>query len=153
VYVLINHNFDLLVLATLESTLLFYAVSGMSKSRSWLAGEIFQQILITEGWGFVVVLTAQNLYLFNVNGSLIRSVGNTKSLMLLCCWKDAKGFDWLCGVDDRGRLGCYEAFYLNFAQSICYCRGTVIALHYLTDRGSMSAVTQEGKCFIVSCSD
>jgi hypothetical protein len=153
VYVSINHNFDLLVVATLESTLLFYSVSGMFKSRSWLAGEIVRQILITEGWGFVVVLTAQNLYLFNVNGSLIRSVGNTKSLMLLCCWKDAKGFDWLCGVDNRGRLGCCEAFYLSIAESICYCRGTVIALHYLTDCRSISAVTQDGKCFIVPCPD
>jgi hypothetical protein len=153
VYIAINLNFDLLVIATWEGNLLFYSADGKFKLRASLSGGVVRQILITESWGFVVVLTSQNLGLFNVNGALIRTLANAKSIILMCTWKDTKGFDWLCGADDRGRLMRCEAFEMAFSESICYCRGRVVAMHYLADCRSVSAVVQEGRCFIVPCPD
>jgi hypothetical protein len=150
VSIAMNANFDLLIVATLESNLLFYSLAtAQFRRRSTLAREIIKQVLITEGWGFVVVLTNENLHLLNVNGFLVRSVKNTKNLGFLCSWKDARNFDYLCGTDDRGRLMICEAFYLNFNESSCYCRGSIVALGYLAGCGCVAVVRQDGKCFFV----
>jgi hypothetical protein len=87
--------------------------------------------------------------LLNVNSFLVRSFRNTKNLGFLCSWKDARNFDYLCGTDDRGRLMICEAFYLNFNESSCYCRGSIVALSYLAGCGCVAVVRQDGKCFFV----
>jgi hypothetical protein len=145
-------DFDLLVVATLERNLLFYSLSsGIFRTRADLDGELAEQLLITDGWGFVVALTNESIHIFNVNGIRIRRVPNGKHILSLCAWKSASGFDYLCGSDTRGRLMVGEAFYAKFDVSIHYCRGPIKWLNFLGAVNCIAAVAQNGKGYIVPC--
>jgi hypothetical protein len=147
-----HSDFDLLVVATLERHLLFYSLSsGIFRTRADLAGELVVQILVTDGWGFVVVLTNESIHVFNVNGIRIRRVPNSKRIVLLCTWKSPSGFDYLCGSDNRGRMMVSEAFYANFETAICCVRVPVQWVNYLANINCLSAVTTDGKGFLIPC--
>jgi hypothetical protein len=148
--VCVNLDFDLLVIATVERNVLFYTLSsGVFRRRGSLDGEIMDQILITDGWGFVIVITKPSVHVFNVNGFLIRRIPNSKNIAIACTWRSAGGFDYLCGSDVNGRLMICEAFRGDFADPICYVRGAVVALYFLPGADCIIAVTHEGRGFIV----
>jgi hypothetical protein len=146
----ISLEFDLLVVATLEANVLLYSLSkGVFRFRCDLEGEIATKILITPGWGFVVVLTRNHVHAFNVNGVKIRTETCPSSILCWCAWKSPKGFDCIAAADDKGRLIVCEAFYLRFGESLCFCRGLVVDLSYVSESATLSAVTRDGKCYWV----
>jgi hypothetical protein len=148
-----NPDFDLLVVATLERNLLFYSLSsGVFRLRVDLSGELAEQVLITEGWGFVVALTDASVHVFNVNGLRIRRVSNSKHMTVIAAWKSPRGFDYLFGSDVRGRLMISEAFYADFAAPVCHLRGAVKWLNFVPALNCVSAVMADGRGFLVPCS-
>jgi hypothetical protein len=145
-------DFDLLVVATLERNLLFYSLSsGIFRIRADLNGELVVQMVITDGWGFVVVLTNDSIHIFSVNGIRIRRVVNMKRIVLFCTWKSAAGFDYLCGSDNGGRLMICEAFYGNFDSQLCQIPGSVRWLNFVGAINCISAIIVDGMGFLFPC--
>jgi hypothetical protein len=148
----VSADFDLLVVATLERNVLFYSLSlGVFRRRGSLGGEVADQILITDAWGMVIVITRPSVHVFNVNGFLIRRIANARNIVIACAWKSVTGFEYLCGSDINGRLMICEAFRADFADTVCYARGTVASMHFIRAADCLVAVTREGRGFIVPC--
>jgi hypothetical protein len=156
VAIAVNVPFDLLVVGPLEGSVILNSLhTGLFRMRNSLQGsDIPKDVLITEGWGFVLVTTAGKMYLFNVNGQLIRNVELSMNVTAWCTWKTVRGFDFVAVADDKGRIFVAEAFYLNFRDSLYFCRGVILDMPFVGDEVGLAVVTKEGKCFFipVSCS-
>lgn len=130
----INSRFDIAVAGTRDNQLFF-----LSPSRSTvncivsLENRKPVRMLITDGWGFVVVYeeeplalkTARFVEVFSVNGKLVRRVEIPFSIEKWACWKSREGFDFLIVSSNREIQMC-EVFYLEFsvveksaAESLC----------------------------------
>jgi hypothetical protein len=146
----VSCGFDLLVVGTMEGNVLMHSLhSGLFRTRNHLDGEIPVRILITEGWGFVLVDTKKNIYLFNVNGLKIRVVQPQMEVVAWSTWKDVRGFDFLAVADEKGRVFVSEAFYLSFGEPTTLCRGLVIELAYVNEYIGLSAVTEDGRIYLI----
>jgi hypothetical protein len=151
VAIAVNVPFDLLVVGTLEGSILLNSLhTGLFRMRKSLQGsEIPRDVLITYGWGFVLVNTAKRMYLFNVNGHLIRDVELSMNVTAWCTWKNVRGFDFVAVADDKGRIFATEAFYLDFRESLYFCRGVVLDMTFVGNDVGLAVVTKEGKCFLI----
>ena len=134
----INSSFDLAVACTKDKNLFFISPSRETVNRVVpLEDRTPLMILITPGWGFVVVYeeersaskTSRFIELFTVNGERIRIVDINFRIDTWTCWKSTSGFDYLMILCKNRELRACEVFYLDFVdvdrridsvQSICY---------------------------------
>jgi hypothetical protein len=146
----VNVEYHLLVIGTLEASILLYSlISGLFRMKVDLPGEIPERILVTDGWGFILVASQSRISLFDVNGKLLRSIGVTINIVAWCTWRDSKGFDFVGLADDNGKIFVCEAFYLEFGDYVAFCRGSVVALEFVNEVIGLTAITSAGSCFLI----
>jgi hypothetical protein len=142
-------EFDLLAVVTIEGSVLLYRLSdGVFRVRCQV-GQLPEKILVTEGWGFVLVATAGRVWLMTVNGDLVRSVAPPGLVCAWCTWRSAKGFDFVAVADEKGCVFVCEAFYLEFGEPVAFCRGAVADLAWLRDPEALAVVRKDGTCFVI----
>jgi hypothetical protein len=112
--------------------------------RASLQGRIGKRMLISEGFGFILVNCFDGtLWLFSVNGEFIRSIEFGKEICSWKCFKDKTGFDFLVVSDWNGNLMMCELFYLNFGEVFYRANGNVALIEYDTATESLIVVAQD----------
>jgi hypothetical protein len=71
-----------------------------------LDSEVPTNVLVTRRWGFVVVKTGQSIFVFTVNGILVKKAASSKPIRLWCCYYSRDGFDFVA-YQDADRDICY----------------------------------------------
>jgi hypothetical protein len=117
----VNASFDLAVVGARDSTLFLIALSRRTiTSVLNLEGYNPLSVLITDGWGFIVVyglsLTSREAFIevLTVNGEQIRKTKVNFEVQCWSTWKSRSGFDYLIVAPKRGQLRACEVFYLDF---------------------------------------
>ena len=90
-----------------------------------------KKILITPSWGFILVHATGNeswnginsIFLYTINGKLIRSKTNVQNISCWSSFTSNDGFDYIILSEENGKLFIFEAYYLEFTQPFhrCYC--------------------------------
>jgi hypothetical protein len=117
----ISARFDLAVVGARDSTVFLISLSRKTIT-SVLALENCNPdaIVITEGWGFIVLCESEiatgNRFveLMTVNGETIRKVPIDFEIRAWSSWKSSAGFDYLIVSPGSGKLRWCEVFYLDF---------------------------------------
>ena len=153
----VSNEFDLLVCGTKDKYLLLCSLSQGSVVHIIQLKGSPMLTLITPSWGFVLVY--QELFqdnklnhfisLYTINGKEIRDVRINFSITNWITYKDKKGFDFIIIYDEKGRIYCSEAFYLNIEKPFFRCTGSIISLSYYQDISLVIAVTREGKIYFI----
>ena len=116
-------------------------------------------ITMSDGWGFIVVYATKLergklshvIMLFSVNGDLIRRTMVDSPVSCWKCWTSKKSFDYLVMADEKGRIFCFEVFYLKIAEPVFKCHAAVSSVDFATDLKSVVAVTKQGKIWFIPC--
>ena len=145
-----SKSFDILAITSIEGNVNLYSLlNGIYECTCYTCDEPAEKILITPGWGFIVAASIQDVYLFNVNGFLIRKIAKSYNIVKWCTWTDDKGFDFLAVIKDDGSLVVSEAFYLSFSEPIQIIRGPPIVMKYCQDMNSILIVTKNKKFYSI----
>jgi hypothetical protein len=107
-------------------------------------------IVITDGWGYVVVYSKTDISLFNVNGRSLRKRELVAPVARITAWTCERGFDWMAWVDNCGDVRFCEAFFLDPGEPICRSEQPVIALSYRLAIRALLLVTVTGDISIVA---
>ena len=112
-------------------------------------GKIPKKILITDGFGFIVVYCDDlSVFVFNINGALIRKRKLNFSVKILFSFKSNSGFDFIVAADSKGGIRFCEAFYLDFDESPIYiCRSEILSISYDLPYDAILVVTKNGGFF------
>jgi hypothetical protein len=146
-------EFDMLVVITIEGSVLLYRLSdGAFRVRCQAGGELPERVLVTEGWGFIAAATAEAVWLMTVNGDLVRRSVLPGVISAWCTWRNAKGFDFIAMADEKGCVFVCEAFYLDFREPVAFCRGAVADLAWVREAEALAAVRKDGTCFVIPIS-
>jgi hypothetical protein len=105
-------------------------------------------ILITDGWGFIVVKSGNWMVLFDVNGTLIRRMKCEFRIQCIVTWKGQDGCDWLA-VADGNQIRIIEAFYLKLNKYVFSMKGKVVTMHYLVGQHALAVITSDGDVLLI----
>jgi hypothetical protein len=104
-----------------------------------------QKVAMTDGFGFVVVVTAENgqfcLRVYSNDGFLVRKIG-VADIVAWHLWT-ARGFDFMTFGMINGKLFVCEVFYLDVVEVGDSAGEPIVAVKYLRDR-QMLCVAQKG---------
>lgn len=123
----VNSNFDLIVSGTRDSSLFFFSPLHKTVTKIVdLSGRIPEKVLITDGWGFVVVyelsfekgVQDQCIEVYDVNGEFITSKPLQFAIQQWTSYKSVDGFDYLLILSIRGIFYSCEVFYLDLIKPI-----------------------------------
>jgi hypothetical protein len=82
---------------------------GAKVATQSLNGEIPTDIFVTNRWGFVVVKTIQSIFVFTVNGVLIKTVANRKRIRMWISYRTRDGVDFVAYQDENFEIESFEA--------------------------------------------
>jgi hypothetical protein len=146
-------EFDLLAVVTIEGSVLVYSLSdGVFRVRCQVGGQLPERVLVTEGWGFIAIATAERIWLMTMNGDLVRSIALPGAIYAWCTWRNAKGFDFIAVADEKGCIFVCEAFYLDFGEPVAFCKGAVADLAWLRDVEAIAVIRNDGAYFVIPLS-
>jgi hypothetical protein len=146
------------VCGTKDNTLIIASLSDSCITRVVdLKGRRPIKILITKGWGFIVVyntdlskgVLTHYITIFNINGDRIRDVEIPVPVHAWTTYRDAKGFDYIVMADDHGEIYHFEAFYANIGESIFTVPYEIDTMKYLVDECIIIAVTSDAKVIFI----
>jgi hypothetical protein len=135
-----------IVVAGTEDSKVIVSMMG-DGSFLWSAGvnTVPERVVVTEGWGFVFVQTVTGLYLFNVNGRLLRERKTDMDVDFIATWKCERGFDYVAMADRKGRVQLFEAFYMDVEGAYIEVGARILAMGYNLVARSLIAVTENGE--------
>ena len=154
----ISSSYHQAVCGTKDSTLIIASLSDSCITRVVdLKGRRPIKILITQGWGFIVVyntdlskgILTHYITVFNINGEMVRDVEIPVPVHAWSSYMDAKGFDYIVMADDQGSIYHFEAFYANIGESVFSVPYEIKAMKYLVDECIIIAVTSDGRAIFI----
>jgi hypothetical protein len=107
-------------------------------------------ILITEKWGFVLLHSANRLYLYNLNGTEIHSVPLASPIVRWTAWSSVIGFDYAAYANAADEVIAFEVFYLGKRKSLGISRD-VVCLQFHASSQRLIVVTADGQLKAVPC--
>lgn len=142
--------FDILAVASIEGNVDLYSLYNATYCCSCnTENEIADFILITKGFGFIVIFTNANIFLFDINGFLIRKVQNSFRIRACDSFVDDNGFDFITVVREDGAIFVSEVFYLKFEDPIAYVKNPIVTIQYYNDIHSILVITKNHKLFSI----
>jgi hypothetical protein len=147
-------KFQLIVCGTDDGALLFCSLNkGVVTRIVPLQRERGISVLVTNGWGFVLVYSQSfgekegakhYLRLFTVNGDPVRHVEINSRVVAWSTFTSVDGFDFVAmGLEDGG---CYvfEAFYLTIGKSCFRSRSPAIGITFSSSLNVGIVATRDG---------
>jgi hypothetical protein len=104
-----------------------------------------RRILVTEGWGFVFVEAGNVLYLFTVNGRLLRTVEIEFRIVCIATWKCERDFDFFGIADSEGAVRVFESFFMNVDEVLWEGKKRIIAISDSTATSAVIVITESGE--------
>jgi hypothetical protein len=154
----VNQTFQIAVIGTRDGSLILNSLTkGATVRVMSLDGARPYQIAITNGWGFIAVYARRVLngklehfiFVFNVNGALLRRRVIDFEVAIWSTWTNSKGFDWIVLADENGKLFVFEVFNADIGDGIFRCRSPITFLTYALDIGCVIAVTKDARVIFV----
>lgn len=154
----INSSFFIVVVGTKDGTLIVNSLNKGSIVRVInLKGARPLLVTVTTGWGFIVTYAEKMkngamkryMYVFNVNGELLKKKKMDFRVVEWTHWTSNKGFDYMIIADENGKLFALEVFYCDLGEGLFRCRAPVTSLQYITDISTVVAVTKDGRILFI----
>lgn len=159
---LIKENIELITISELYDTLIFAGneeiiITTLSRPGTIkhvsLSGFIPHKIIVTQGWGFIVVYahsikdSEPYFLLFTLNGESIRQKKLDFNISVMYSAKTLTNFDYLFFASEKGHIYSCEAYFLEVSKPIIKCRSSVVEVKYDNEMELIIAVTIDGKIF------
>jgi hypothetical protein len=143
--VAVSTAFATVAVGTHDGRIVLVSLTDRSVRCVFDVGEPARRILITPGWGFVLVETAGKLFLFSPNGTRLRTVDIDFVICEATTWKCECGFDFVAVATSRKDIRIFEAFYLRNLETAFTTKERVIAMKYIVASRVLVIVTVSGK--------
>jgi hypothetical protein len=128
----ISASFGILAFGTSLGVHICDLESQQISFRCDLKGKLPALVSISDGLGFIVVECDDlSLFVFNVNGQLIRESAMEREIVALKCFTNREGLDFLIVCENNGFVRVCELFYLNFSKPLRFDAGRVVMLEYV----------------------
>ncbi|OHS96451.1 hypothetical protein TRFO_37367 [Tritrichomonas foetus] len=147
----ISENFRSIAIASIEGGVTIYSLpDALYFCKCDTDHEIVENMIFTQGWGFIATITSKSMFLFNINGFCIRKIPRIQpNIVLWCTWKSDKGFDYIGAILEDGGVIVCEAFYLNFGNPIAYLRGAPVMIQYINEIRSFIVITKNRSAVVI----
>ena len=111
-----------------------------------------RSVMITKGWGFIVVYLTKidsgkltnHIALYSVNGEFLRIKEIASSVATWTCYQSADGFDYILMADNTSNIYHFEAYYLNIGLPLYTLSSRVLGLSFACDHSLITAVSDDG---------
>jgi hypothetical protein len=103
------------------------------------------RIIITKNWGFVFVETSSSLWLFSVNGRLLKKVDVEFRIEHLITWKCERGFDYIAFAENSSAIHMFEAYLMNIDNVVLPVPSKVLAMKYSVAMRTLIVITENGE--------
>jgi hypothetical protein len=157
----VNHLFFVAIIGTRDGSLILNSLNKGTIVRVVdLGGAVPHLILVTNGWGFIVVYaqelnggnSEEFICVFSVNGELLKKRKIDFEVVAWTTWTTMDGFDYIALADDNGKLFAFEVFYCDLGESLFRCRSPIIGLNYVRGLSCLVVVTKDNRIlFIPHC--
>jgi hypothetical protein len=144
-----NREFSIVAVGTRDGKVLVHSIQGGSFIFSHDISKVPERIVITHGWGFVLVEADKTLFLFSINGRLIRKTEIDFSIAHVVTWKCERGCDFFAIADTKGCIRICEAFYLNLDNVIFTAKSSVVLMSYILYSRALAVLTYQGEMILV----
>jgi hypothetical protein len=148
-------DFRGIVCGTKDGTVLFCSFSDRSVVNSVQVGENANpvSIMISQGWGFVVVYFTKidkgkqtfHMGLYSINGQLIRERELKNEMTAWCGYRTVDGFDFMVVADVKGNLFWFEVFFMEVGEGVNIGNEVILAVAFNQDDQVAVAITAEGR--------
>jgi hypothetical protein len=111
-------------------------------------------LLVTDGWGFVVVCckavdrgeVEHTIEVYSVNGEFVRRKTVPTAVTAWTSWRSSHGFDFLLFAGEQGKVMCCEVFRLEVV-NVPGCRAPsgIVALRYAKDEMAVVVACRNGE--------
>jgi hypothetical protein len=145
----VNKRYRSLVFCTADGRAHFHSMKDCNEVSVVQLKSSVSNIIITDSWGFVVLASDSDVYVYNVNGSFVSSCKLPHPIVRWSAFSSHSGFDYIAFCDLPGRVGYFEAFYPSQAVYLCECRD-VLSVHYDTSTQRLVSVTANGQAKMIS---
>jgi hypothetical protein len=154
----VSDSFRLVVCGTRDGSLVLCALnSGIVTRTVTVAGRRPIRILITPGWGFILVyfreisdgLLRHFLALYTVNGDLVREIEIDASVAVWSGWRDESGFDWVALALENGACHVFEAFWLALGPALFDTRKAVVGIGFSCDLHAGVVALADGQALFI----
>jgi hypothetical protein len=143
-------NYDRVVVGTFDSKLFIYSISGRRFLNSVdLGGKIAEKIIITKGFGFIVVSLVSKLAVYTINGVLISELDIDQTIYRWSQFVNNRGFDFLLVADDSGAISVFEVFNLKHSPAVFHCHTKIGVLGYADVMRGFAVATFDGSGYFV----
>lgn len=107
------------------------------------------RIIITSGWGFIILESNQELFLFTVTGKLIRRTPLDFVIETWHTFSCERGFDYIIIADIHGQIRMSEAFYLEFNEISYQSKARVLDMKYIVPIRGIAIISADGYATLV----
>jgi hypothetical protein len=155
----VNADFGLIASGTRDGFLVLSSLTRGANVRVVdLGGCRPYAVIITRGWGFVVVVSTKLeagrlehiLSVYTMNGHFVRTRQLPGPLAAWTSWTSVDGFDWLIIAWDQGRLAYAEAAELEFTFVKGYAATPpVMAIRYVPAEAGIVVISGRGEASLV----
>jgi hypothetical protein len=143
-------KYDRVVVGTFDSTLFIYSISdGRFVNSVELGGKIAEKIMITKGFGFIVVSLVSKLAVYTINGVLISELEIDQTIYRWSQFVNKRGFDFLLVADDNGAISVFEVFNLKHNPAVFQCHTRIGVLEYADVMRGFAVATFDGSGYFV----
>jgi hypothetical protein len=111
VFLAANRVFQILAVATVDGFVRVYDVGSGTLLTTFETKRDIREILITNGWGFVVAISNEEIFLFSVNGEFIKSQVTHVQIVKAFTHVTAGRFDFVSFVTASNEIGVFEAMF------------------------------------------
>lgn len=151
-------DYHLVVCGMRNGSILLCSLSDGSISKTIdLNGCRPRKILVTKGWGFIVVYSTKidngklthRVSLFSVNGDFLRTVVLDSGIVTWSAYKTFADFDYVVMADEKSNVYHFEAYFLNVARPIAKLNEKVVAVSCSPNGAVVAAVTADGNVVVI----
>jgi hypothetical protein len=147
-----SSQYNRVVVGTRSGRLCFYTLYGSRfMTAVELDGWIPLKVIVTAGFGLVVVAFHGKLAVFTINGVKIREREFPHIVTEWCSFVNRRGFDFVILNTSEGRVLVVEVFFLKEGPTLFQSHPPVAVLKYDQSRWAFAVATPDGCGHIVPC--
>jgi hypothetical protein len=142
-----SQPFRSLVFTTIDRKVHFASLVKESEMITIDVPELIDAIVITPKWGFVVMHSKSTLFVYNVNGTFVKSSTLSSEILTWTTFSSFAGFDYVAFANEAGEVNYFEVYYPDLLENLWKCRD-VIMISYELDNAWFMIVTKYGKVLV-----
>jgi hypothetical protein len=146
----VGQSYGIVAGAMRDGSIFLIVIATGATARVMKISETPIAVMVTPGWGFVLVHSTEivdavshfYLTLFSVNGDFIRRTEIPFRIQFWTAWESRKGFDFVAVVSAKGEVFAFEAFFLEVAAQFGKVHGRVVEMNYFVNEELLFVVSE-----------